>query len=91
MPQDDQLEQLRAAMDVCNRRLTAVLQERARLALAIGAWKQAHGQPLADPAREAAMLAALPAPPGGLDRPALQRVFALVFAESRALLQRELG
>ena len=91
MPSDDELEQLRAAMDVCNRRLAAVLQERARLTLAIGACKRARGQGLADPAREAAMLAALPAAAAGFERAALERVFALVFAESRALLQRELG
>ncbi|MBL8728788.1 MAG: chorismate mutase [Planctomycetes bacterium] len=90
MPSDE-LEQLRAAMDVCNARLAAVLHERARLARTIGAWKRARGRGLADPAREASMLAALPTPAGGFDRAALQRIFALVFAESRALLQRELG
>jgi chorismate mutase len=90
MPSDE-LDHLRAAMDVCNQRLLAVLQERARLAMAIGRHKHARGQPLADPAREAAMLAALPTTTSGLERAALVRVFAAVFAESRALLQRELG
>lgn len=91
MEADQELVSLRLAMDVCNRRLAAVLQERAALARRIGAWKRAHGAPALDPAREAAMhegIAALGAS-DGFDAAALQRIFAAVFAESRALVQRE--
>ena len=80
-------------MDVCNRRLAAVLHERARLAHVIGAWKRQRGMPLADPHREAAMLIAVRelAGAGGFDPEALQRIFLQVFVESRALLLRDLG
>jgi chorismate mutase len=89
----DELSALRAAIDVCNTRLAAVLHERAALARAAAAWKQARGLPVADPAREAAMLARIGelggmgwlSGTGGFDVPALQRIFAVVFAETRAL------
>lgn len=90
MDDEAELGRLRAAMDVCNRRLAAVLHERARLVRTIGAWKQERGMAPADPAREAAMLAQVGtlADTGGFDAPALQRIFAQVFAESRALVLR---
>ncbi|HEX5052354.1 MAG TPA: chorismate mutase [Planctomycetota bacterium] len=88
-PGHDELERLRAAMDVCNLRLAAVLQERARLALAIGAWKRRRGLGAADPDREAAMLAQVVqvAPAGGFAAPALEAIFGAVFAESRRLVE----
>lgn len=90
MEADQELVSLRLAMDVCNRRLAAVLQERAALARRIGAWKRVHGAPALDPAREAAMAERLAAfaDAGGFDAAALQRIFAQVFAESRALVTR---
>lgn len=83
----DELTALRAAIDVCNTRLAAVLHERAALARAAAVWKQARGLPVADPAREAEMLARIGelGAPGGFDGPALRRIFAQVFAEARAL------
>jgi len=90
MQANDELRELRAAMDVCNRRLAAVLQDRARLARSIGAWKRQRGMPLADPHREAAMLIAVGdlTVAGGFDAEALQRIFVHVFAETRALVER---
>ena len=90
MTDDEELRRWREAMDVCNRRLADVLHDRARLARAIGAWKRQRGMALADPAREAAMLAQICrlAATGGFDADALQRIFAPVFAESRALVLR---
>lgn len=87
MPSDDELDQLRAAMDVCNRRLAAVLHERARLVRHIGAWKRTHGLPAADPVREATMLAAATAgaPADGFPPAVLQVILAAVFAASREL------
>ena len=91
MDDDGELDQLRAAMDVCNRRLLSVLQERARLARVIGAWKRCHGLPAADPAREEAMLAAVlrAAPADGYPAGALQAIFAAVFTASRQVVERE--
>jgi chorismate mutase len=90
MPSDSELDQLRAAMDVCNLRLLTVLQERAELTAAIGAWKRAHGLGGADPAREAAMLRRVlqQAGPGGYPPAALESIFKTVFAASRALVER---
>jgi chorismate mutase len=91
-PREDpaELAALRAAMDVCNQRLAAVLHERAALARRIGTWKAARGLPAADPAREAAMLRAVRglSANAGFDADALERIFAAVFAESRALAAR---
>ena len=89
MPSDSELDQLRAAMDVCNLRLLGVLQERARLVATIGAWKHAQGLPGADPAREAAMLAKVlqQAKSDGYPAPALESIFRAVFAASRALVE----
>lgn len=87
MPTDDELDRLRAAMDVCNRRLAAVLHERARIVRRIGALKAARGLPAADARREADMLAALCAlvPADGYPPAALQSILAAVFAASRHL------
>jgi len=85
MPSDDELDQLRAAMDVCNLRLAAVLHQRARLVRRIAAHKRARGLPIADGEREAAMLAALLAAPGagGFPPAALEAIFTAVCAASR--------
>lgn len=87
MPTDDELVRLRAAMDVCNRRLAAVLHDRARLVRQIGVWKRQHGLPAVDPSREAQMLAAAGAhaPTDGFPPGALQAILAAVFAASRDL------
>ena len=85
----ENLEQLRAQMDALNLRLRDLLQDRARLVARIGAWKRQRGLPLADPAREQQMLAALLREPGtGFSPAALERVLRAVFAESRALAEQ---
>ena len=85
----DELHQLRCRMDAINLRLCAVLEERAQLCRAIGAWKQLHGVAMADPARETAMLTLLLQPAGtGFDAKALARILRLVFDESRAIVMR---
>jgi len=87
MHADEELQHLRRAVDDCNLRLVALLQERAALAAAIGRWKAARGLPALDPAREAAMLDSLRGQVGAgpLDAAALQRVFAAVLHETRRL------
>lgn len=82
-----ELAALRAEMDAVQRELAAVLHRRAQLVRRIGAWKAARGLPALDPARERAMLAALPpGPPDGFPPDALARIVAAVLAESRSLL-----
>lgn len=84
------LDPLRAALDVSNRRLAQVLHERLALVRRAAAWKAAHGLPLADPERERNMLAQVAtwADPNGCDAATLQAVFAAVFAAGRAQLER---
>ncbi|MFM1871758.1 MAG: Chorismate mutase type [Planctomycetota bacterium] len=88
MPDDPELQALRAAVDDCNRRLFALLQERAALAGAIGVHKRRHGLPAIDPQREQAMASALAAAPpaGPLDARALQRILDAVLLETRRLV-----
>src|SRR5262245_3556010 len=90
METDLEIGRLRAAMDVCNLRLLTVLQERAELTAAIGAYKRARGLGSADPAREAAMLQRVlqQAGPGGYPPAALESIFKAVFAASRAIVER---
>ncbi len=81
---------LRARMDRLNSRLVALLQARARLALAIGRAKARHDLGAADPARERRMLTSLLAEaPPGFPRAALARVLRAVFAASRRLVVAE--
>jgi chorismate mutase len=84
------LDLLRAALDVSNRRLAQVLHERLRLVRQAAAWKAQRGLPLADPVRERAMLAQVAtwADPEGCDAATLQAVFAAVLAAGRAQLER---
>lgn len=85
-----ELDALRAAMDVVNRRLVDVLHERARLCRRIGARKRAAGAAAADPSREQQMLATLlqQAPPDGFAAEELAVILRTVFAASRALVER---
>ncbi|MBM3974500.1 MAG: chorismate mutase [Planctomycetes bacterium] len=86
MPADPTLAQLRHEMDALNARLVELLHARGRLCRAIGAWKARHGVAAADPAREAAMLAALlqETPADGYSRPQVEAILRAVFAASRA-------
>jgi len=77
-------------MDRLNARLVMLLQERARLALAIGRAKRLHGLAAADPARERAMLRAASAgAAAGFSKRELQRLLRAIFAASRALVVRD--
>lgn len=89
MPSSE-LDALRAAMDVLNRRLVDVLHERARLCRRIGALKKEHGHAAADPTREQQMLAALlePVAADGFAPTELEPILRAVFAASRAVVAR---
>jgi chorismate mutase len=90
MASSAELAALRAAIDVCNLRLVDVLHQRAALVRAAAACKRQQGLPIADPQREAAMLAALQqlARPDGCDAAMLREVLQAVFAASRGLAER---
>jgi chorismate mutase len=88
MNPDPELHSLRAAMDVINTRLAAVLHERARLCRAIGEWKRSRGVTALDPTREQQMLAAVlkGAPADGFAASELTAIMESVFAASRKLV-----
>jgi len=82
-----EVQRLRLRMDGLNLLLVALVQLRARQALALGRVKARHGLPAADPARERAMLARMLADaPQGLSRAELSRVLRAVLAASRRLV-----
>lgn len=85
---DDELDRLRAEMDRLNLDLREVLQARARLAARIADVKRERGLPMADPAREAAMLERLLRDPTeGFEPDVLRGLFAAVFSASRKLVE----
>ena len=88
-----ELDSLRAAMDVLNRRLVDVLHERARLCRRIARCKRANGRPAADPAREQAMLESLLAQPAadGFPPESLAVILRAVFTASREVVARSTG
>lgn len=84
---DAQIASLRRRIDALNAQLARGIQKRAQLALRIGAWKQLHNLPAADPRREREMLERVLAAAGpGLEREQLARIFRTLFRESRALV-----
>jgi chorismate mutase len=85
-----ELGRLRAQMDTINRRLAAVLHERAALCRRIGACKRSQGLAGPDPAREQAMRDALlrDLPADGFARDDLAAILDAVFTRSRALVER---
>jgi len=88
-PRDAQvgLAALRRRVDRLNVQLVRIVQQRAQLALRIGACKQLHNLSAADPRREREMLERVLAAAGpGLEREQLARIFRALFRESRALV-----
>ncbi len=85
-----ELDRLRAQMDTINRRLVAVLHERAAHCRRIGAWKRSQGLAGADPAREQAMREMMlrDVAAEGFARDDLTAILDVVFARSRALVER---
>lgn len=86
-----ELQLMRKAMDAVNKKLVAVLHDRARLCRAIGIWKRVRGLPAADAAREAAMLATMLGnrPDDGYSPEQLTTILQAVFAASREVVERE--
>lgn len=87
--EDNALAEVRAAIDGVDRRLLALLNERARLAMRVGEIKARDGSPVYRPEREAQVLAGLgERNEGPLPTPALQAIWREVMSACRALEQR---
>lgn len=86
---DEPLKALRKAIDEIDRRLVALLSERARLAQEVGRLKDAADAPVYRPEREAEVLRNVAAlNPGPLQEPALASIFREVMSACRALERR---
>jgi chorismate mutase len=80
------MTRLRARIDEIDRRLVALLSERARCALEIGHLKERAGLPIYQPAREADVLRNVSeANAGPLDDGAIVRLFERIIDEARRL------
>jgi chorismate mutase len=78
------IEYWRTEIDEIDRELLRLLNRRARLALKVGALKQAAGLPCCDPDRERVVLSTLrQANTGPLDSRAVTRLFRRIIGESR--------
>ena len=77
---------IRNAIDTVDRRIIALLQERATLAQEIGRVKKELGLPILDPAREGKIRKNLSqGPQGPMDVDQLTRIYEMIMAESRRL------
>lgn len=80
------IDRLRARIDEIDRRLVALLSERASCALEIGRLKEQAGVPIYQPAREAEVLQNVStANAGPLDNDAMVRLFERIIDEARRL------
>jgi chorismate mutase len=80
------IDALRERIDEIDRRLVALLSERASCALAIGRLKEVAGLPIYQPAREAEVLRNVcEANVGPLDDEAMTRLFERIIDEARRL------
>ena len=80
----------RRHIDRIDRTIVALIAERMRLGLALGAIKRAHDQPLRSPVREAEVLARVrEAAAGVLSPTAVERIFSAIIAETTACQERD--
>ncbi|MGB9177759.1 MAG: chorismate mutase [Pyrinomonadaceae bacterium] len=83
------IEDLRAEIDDIDRKLILLLNERARIAVEVGAMKKAAALPVYDPAREQKVLDHVrQANVGPLDDRAITELFCLIIRESRRVETR---
>ncbi|HUF48136.1 MAG TPA: chorismate mutase [Vicinamibacterales bacterium] len=87
----ERIEELRREIDALDTQLLALLSRRAACALEVGQIKDARGEAIYQPAREALILArVVTANPGPLDGAAIRRVFERIIDEARRL-ERQAG
>jgi chorismate mutase len=80
------MEDLRRRIDAIDRRLVALLNERAGCAIALGRIKQERALPIYQPAREEEVLGNIQRTNGGpLQSGALRRLFERIIDESRRI------
>jgi len=80
----------RRHIDRIDRTIVALIAERMRLGLALGAIKRAHDQPVRSPGREAEVLARVrEAAAGVLSETAVERIFSAIIAETTACQERD--
>jgi len=85
-PQPENLDDWRGRIDALNARLVELLNERARCAEGIAAFKQQNGLPVFDAKREQAVLDKVSAlNQGPLSDEALHRIFNCIMEEHRLL------
>jgi len=85
-PSRDSMEALRRRIDGIDRRLVALLNERAGCAIALGRVKKARALPIYQPAREEEVLGNVQKTNGGPLQPeALRRLFERIIDESRRI------
>jgi chorismate mutase-like protein len=83
------IEDLRAQIDDIDRKLILLLNQRARLAIEVGALKKTAALPVYDPQREEKVLShACQANVGPLDDRAIKTLFRLIIRESRSVETR---
>ena len=90
---ETELDRLRAEIDAVDRSIVDAFTERVRIARRIGDLKEAAGQPVLDPSREAAVVrrAAERAREAGLDEEAVREVFWRLVGLSRRTQREERG
>ena len=82
----------RRHIDRIDRTIVALIAERMRLGLALGAIKRARHEPVRSPVREAEVLARVrEAAAGVLPPTAVERIFAAIIAETTASQERDYG
>jgi len=92
-PHAAELERLRAEIDAVDEALVGAMARRVAIARRIGDLKEAAGQPVLDPSREAAVVrrAAERAREAGLDEEAVREVFWRLVGLSRRTQREERG
>jgi chorismate mutase len=82
----DPMEDLRRRIDALDRKMVALLNDRAECAIALGRIKQARGLPIYQPAREEEVLGNVQRTNGGpLRAEAMRRLFERIIDESRRI------
>lgn len=92
MTDDDPMTFHRRHIDRIDRTIVALIAERVRLGLALGAIKRARHEPVRSAVREAEVLARVQKAAAGVLSPtAVERIFNAIIAETTASQERDYG